>query len=164
VFSNGGANQACILANMYQRKHGQPLPVNAMVLDSCPGSPNYWTGLAALTVGLPKFWPLRMFLLGFIHLLLVSFWISSRIALRQNFILKLRNSLTNPALFPLDATRVYMYSKSDKMVMWKDVEAHVIDAHKKGWAVTSELFENSPHVGHLMVDSGRYWDAVKEIA
>jgi hypothetical protein len=163
VFSNGGVNQACNLANMYREEHNSPLPVTGMILDSCPGKPDYTSGLAAFTVGLPKFKPLRFILLGLIHILLAIFYISNHLLPSRNLLEVLRQRLNDSTLFPLQAPRAYFYSKSDKMVNWEHVESHATEARKLGWKVDQEMFDGSAHVGHLVSDSTRYWKLVQNI-
>jgi hypothetical protein len=77
--------------------------------------------------------------------------------------MRLRERLNDATLFPLDAPRVYIYSKSDDMVDWEDVESHAADARKQGWKTDLALFDGSKHVGHLVADSNRFWKAVQSV-
>jgi hypothetical protein len=163
VFSNGGVNQVVQLASMYQSRHRRPLPVKSMILDSCPGTAGYKTGLAALSVGLPKSWALRAILLGFIHLIVLWSLVLNRLLPERNLVDSLRRRLNDSSLFPFKAPRVYIYSPMDLMVSWKDIESHAVEASKKGWPVHQEVFEKSSHVGHLMADKNRYWEIVKRM-
>jgi Eukaryotic protein of unknown function (DUF829) len=163
IFSNGGANQACTLAKMHQKHHNTPLPVKAMVLDSCPGTPTFRTAIAAFSVALPPFWPLRVVLLGIIYLLLGLSMILHQVVPSQNMLMRMRERLNDTAFFPLDAPRVYIYSKSDDMIDWEDVELHAADARKQGWKADLELFDGSKHVGHLVADSNKFWKAVQSV-
>ena len=163
IFSNGGVNQACTLAKMYREEHSAPLPVTGMILDSCPGKPDYLSGLAAFSVGLPKAGPFRFILISLIHILLMFFYILNRLLPNRNLLESLRQRLNDSALFPLRTPRAYFYSKTDKMVRWEHIDSHAMDARKLSWQVNQEMFDGSAHVGHLVSDSTRYWKSVQNI-
>lgn len=57
--------------------------------------------------------------------------------------------------------RVYIYSPTDALVDYKDVETHAAEAETKGFSVALEKFEGSAHVAHLRKDESRYWEIVK---
>jgi hypothetical protein len=161
LFSNGGAHHITHLAFLYRRQFNTPLPINAMVFDSAPGRATYGRSVAALSISLPRFILLRLLGLFIIHFLCAAMWIRNHIFRQENIITRVRRQLTDPDLFPTAAPRVYIYSKADEMVGWKDVEYNAKLAEKKGYEVQTERFENSKHVGHLMNDPERYWDAVQ---
>lgn len=49
----------------------------------------------------------------------------------------------------LEIARVYFYSKVDKMVDFRDVEAHIEDATTKGFVVARSVkFPDSDHATH----------------
>ena len=77
--------------------------------------------------------------------------------------MRLRRDLNDPSLFSKAAPRLYIYSKTDQMVDYKDVQSHAAEAKGKGWSVRTDMFEGSKHVGHLMVDGDRYWEDVKSV-
>lgn len=164
TFSNGGCNQIRVLARMYQRKHSQPLPVSSMLFDSCPGIGSYKSTLAAFIIALPKFFLFRYISLVVVHLVLSAHYIASRLFGAVSFLRRLRTDLNNPALFPLSAPRIYIYSTTDDMIDWKDVESHANEARGDGWNVKTERFEGSKHVGHLITDPERYWNSVQSLA
>ncbi|KAK3492225.1 uncharacterized protein B0T23DRAFT_420078 [Neurospora hispaniola] len=73
--------------------------------------------------------------------------------------------------------RLYLYSKADEVVGWRDVERHVRQARKlvvkkkskKGGGdderqglVRAERFEKASHCALVMEDEERYWRAVRE--
>lgn len=58
-------------------------------------------------------------------------------------------------------TRCYIYSDADELVDWHDVEKHASDSEVSGWAVHRELFQGTPHVGHMRAEPDRYWGIVK---
>lgn len=71
-----------------------------------------------------------------------------------------RADLNDPEIFG-DARRLYLYSRIDDMIPWKDVEGHMIEASGRGYAVTGVGFEDGKHCGLVMGDERRYWDAVE---
>jgi len=57
----------------------------------------------------------------------------------------LEHDMTTPR-----ALRLFMYSKEDDLIHWRDLEEQAAIARSKGYEVALELFEGSPHVGHSM--------------
>jgi hypothetical protein len=161
LFSNGGAHHITHLAFLYRRQYRTPLPVTGMVLDSAPGRATYGRSVKALSIGLPRFILLRVIGLLVIHFLCTLMWIRHHVFRQENIITKVRRQLIDPELFPTAAQRVYIYSKTDEMVGWEHVEWNAKQAAQNGYSVRTERYENSKHVGHLMKDSDRYWDAVR---
>ncbi|KIW00154.1 uncharacterized protein PV09_08330 [Verruconis gallopava] len=161
LFSNGGAHHIAHLAFLYQRQFHTPLPITGMVLDSAPGRATYGRSVAAMSVGLPRFFLLRLLGLLVIHFLCASMWVRHHIFRQENIITKVRRQLIDPQLFPTSAPRVYIYSKTDRMVGWKDVEYNANLAKENGYSVRTERYENTEHVGHLRKDPERYWEAVQ---
>ncbi|KAF2673457.1 hypothetical protein BT63DRAFT_421605 [Microthyrium microscopicum] len=163
-FSNGGSIQIRTLAQMYKAKYNAPLPVTGMILDSCPGLEDLQTNYNAFAVGLPKFWLLRALAMTIISIFFLGHYIANIVFGKEPFLRKLRRQLNDPSLFPTSAPRVYVYSKTDDMVRWQDVESHAAEAATKGWSVKTDRFEESKHVGHMVVDAQRYWANVKSVA
>ncbi|KAK3064591.1 hypothetical protein LTS18_005803 [Coniosporium uncinatum] len=161
VFSNGGSMTACHLAIAYRSQLSLPLPITAMALDSCPGLPEYWTGLRAVSTGLPKSFLPRLLGLLVIHLALITFAVVDNLIVSESFFTWLRRNLNDESLFAKEVPRCYLYSKEDDMVLWRDIEAHAADAVAEGYDVEKVRFEGSKHVGHMVVDSKRYWSAIE---
>ena len=161
LYSNGGANHAASLAYFYHQQFNAPLPITGMVLDSAPGVATYRRSIAAMAVGLPRFILLRLLGYIIIHIMCAAMWVTHHIFKRENIISQIRRQLVDPTLFPIAAPRVYIYSKTDKMVGWKDVEYNAQLAKDAGYQVQTERYENTEHVGHLRKDPQRYWDAVQ---
>jgi hypothetical protein len=55
-----------------------------------------------------------------------------------------------------------MYSETDDLVDYRDVEMHASESEAAGWLVQCERFQGSPHVGHMRAAPDRYWGIVKE--
>ena len=60
-----------------------------------------------------------------------------------------------------DLRRTYIYSESDKVLNYLDIESHARTAQEKGYQVTLEKFEGSDHNGHMKKDAGRYWRIIE---
>ncbi|TPX17685.1 uncharacterized protein E0L32_012012 [Thyridium curvatum] len=72
-------------------------------------------------------------------------------------------SINDPRREPLTAARAYFYSKEDDLIPWYDIEEHAAEARSKGYHVTAEIFEGSPHVGHMRLHPEQYWGAVSRV-
>jgi pimeloyl-ACP methyl ester carboxylesterase len=61
--------------------------------------------------------------------------------------------------------RLYMYSPTDLLIPYQNVEAHAMAAKASGIEVRLEKFEGTSHVAHIRgaENQKRYWDAVKKI-
>jgi hypothetical protein len=61
--------------------------------------------------------------------------------------------------------RLYLYSRRDCMVDWKDVERHAEEAEGKGWDVKKVLFDEGENCALVTAKKGaeKYWSAVKEL-
>lgn len=164
LFSNGGAVSTTALARAYLATTGRPLPIHAQVLDSSPGHGYYARTVAALRMSLPKkplIW--HYITLLCLHIFLVAYYTTKTLLRERNLIVIVREALNDDTLFDTRCPRMYIYSKSDGMVHWRDVVEHAEEAERKGWAlVRREEFVGSAHCGHLMVDEGRYWGCVRE--
>lgn len=163
LFSNGGAHTICQLAKLYRKYYSQALPLMGTILDSAPGRATYKRSIAAMSVGLPKFFPLRFLGILILHVACIVIWLQRHILGSENVITRVRRELNDPLLFLTEARRVYIYSKTDEMVDWETVEEHADEAEEDGVHVERERFGNSKHVGHMMEDSDRYWGAVGRI-
>ncbi|KAE9987782.1 hypothetical protein EG328_001597 [Venturia inaequalis] len=163
LFSNGGAHTICQLAKLYRKLCSQPLPLHGTILDSAPGRATYKRSIAAMSVGLPKSFPVRILGILVLHMACIAMWLQRHILGGENVITRVRRELNDPLLFPTGARRVYIYSKTDEMVDWETVEEHASEAEGDGVDVERERFGNSRHVGHMMEDFDRYWGAVGRI-
>ena len=165
-FSNGGANIATHLALLHNRRTGQPLPVTAVILDSCPGLA---TGPADGVKGFMSAFPAHKFSAVVRFLVFCAAWVLmlilfglQRLTGGEGIIPGLRRRLNDPELIPNGSTRSYIYSDTDELVLAMDVEAHATEAEAKGWQVRREKFVGTGHVAHAMKEPQRYWGVVEE--
>lgn len=82
---------------------------------------------------------------------------------RKSIVRRTYMALTEKGLLPAGVPRLYLYSLADKMVDWKEIEAHARMAEENGASGKIELvrFERSEHVAHVREDAGRYWRSVQ---
>lgn len=162
VFSEGGSNKACELAEAYLNITGRRLPVSALCLDSTPGHPRYLRLCNALNKSLPQIPVLRHTGLLFGSAVLGAIWISylSFKGKENNVITRTRRRLLEAEHWDLTAPRCYLYSINDELIAWKDVNEHAGESMNMGVPTTEVLFEQSGHVGHARADPELYWNAV----
>ncbi|KAH7382482.1 hypothetical protein DE146DRAFT_770547 [Phaeosphaeria sp. MPI-PUGE-AT-0046c] len=162
VFSEGGSNKACELAEAYFTITGRRLPVSALCFDSTPGHPRYLRLCNALNKSLPQIPVLKHtgLLLG--SVVLGAIWITyvGIKGYENNVITRTRQRLLDPVHWNLSSPRCYLYSINDQLIAWKDVNEHAELSMRMGFPVTEVLFEQSGHVGHARQDPELYWNAV----
>lgn len=166
LFSNGGLSNTTQLLRAYFNAMGGPLPISSMIVDSAPGTATVAAAMRAFSFALPRMWILRLISKSFLWLSLVLIKMvqavrgsSDPIGLAR----KLINDTSlvqaaNPGGVP---TRCYIYSDADELVDWHDVEKHASESEASGWTVHRELFQGTPHVGHMRAEPDRYWGIVK---
>ncbi|KAI9818207.1 MAG: hypothetical protein M1827_000832 [Pycnora praestabilis] len=167
AFSNGGASTLCNVAAAFRdagttRNGSGLLPMRALILDSAPGRAGLVASVDAFAVSLPKAWYSPTRILGLLALwaIILLFYFISHVLRLPNPIDIVRQQLNDPSLMRKDAGRMYIYSKEDKLVRWRDVQEHADEAERRGWRVKREVFRGSGHVGHARVEGQRYWGVV----
>jgi hypothetical protein len=162
VFSEGGSNKACELAEAYFNTTGRRLPVSALCLDSTPGHPRFGRLCNALGKSLPQIPVLRHASLFVGTALLGAVWITYNvfIGFDNNVITKTRERLLDTTHFDPTAPRCYLYSQDDALIAWQDVKEHAEISMECGIPVNEVMFQGSGHVGHARQEPQRYWDAV----
>ncbi|RAH59265.1 DNA repair protein [Aspergillus piperis CBS 112811] len=160
VFSNGGCNTVTQLARAMKSE-----PVNfksalkLIIFDCCPGDSSFDRLYAAGAVALPTAQPGRAIGTAVLYSTAkVGYALQSMKAMRS--IDDYRADLNDAEIFG-EARRLYLYSRIDEMIPWKDVEGHMIEASRRGYSVTGVSFEDGKHCGLVMGDERRYWDAVE---
>lgn len=163
ILSNGGSYKLRELCAAYRRSTGHILPINALIIDSAPGRPDFKRSIVAFQTQLPK--QLVLFWLGslLVYLYMISAFVMGRVFARPPVTMHVWNDLNNPKIVDQRAKRLYVYSKEDALIGWNDVEAHAADATRQGYRIELEQFTGSKHVAHLVKDKDRYWSAVKRL-
>lgn len=164
IFSNGGSYQARNFLFAYSAITSDPFPLHVTIFDSCPGRATFRRTVLALSSALPKLWPARLFLLLLVYTLLSGYWVAFVLFGIPNPIERVRQDLNDRSVMQGEVKRCYIYSESDPMVGWDDVEAHAQEALNKGFVVRREKFQGSGHCAHVKVDGGaRYWAIVNSL-
>ncbi|KAK0638464.1 hypothetical protein B0T16DRAFT_421229 [Cercophora newfieldiana] len=162
--NTGGINLAATM-NGYKTTHDKPLPYRMLVLDSTPGSTDFWPNidrwsramaLGAGGVPLP-YVVLKSMAFFFLSALQVVGWLIGRVSAAEYSV----NAVNQRELSTTAAKRLYLYSKADDIIHWQDIEAHAAVARQRGYEVEMELFEGTPHVGHMRQWPEQYWASIK---
>jgi len=159
-FSNGGNIQAVRLALVYHKRFGQALPATAIVIDSAPGRSRYQGAVLAFKPALPKNPILFGIGVGLIHAVLSSILLYRYLFSHEDVIEWMRGKLNDPKYFSQEAPRIYIYSETDELVEWRDIEDHAAESEKLGLRVQLVKFDNSRHVAHAIADSDKYWTTI----
>ncbi|KAJ5749915.1 hypothetical protein N7533_006943 [Penicillium manginii] len=167
LFSNGGLSKTAHLLKAYKAATGQPLPFSAMVVDSAPGTAKLSSAVRAFSFALPRMWILRLFGKGLLYIFLVTMKLIQSITRSPDVISCARKTINDLSLVQAVnkkgvPVRCYMYSETDDLVDYRDVEMHASESEAAGWLVQCERFQGSPHVGHMRAAPDRYWGIVKE--
>ena len=177
AFSNGGTNTATQLLLALRAKRGnQPLPVRSLILDSCPAKGTYWKSYTAMVQSLPRGAATRLFGALTVHCILILLhwgWIGAmgnenpsslhrRTLLDDGAIRGAWNEAEVDKGLGDNERTVYLYSKDDKQVDWRDIKEHAEDARKRGFHVEEIMFQGSGHCAHYLLHRERYEEIVKE--
>lgn len=157
IFSNGGANSVRMLTEVLGET-GSKLNVVGIVLDSNPGGfddPN--NGVIALSAAIqnPVWKLMARIILGFI--MWIGYFFRTILGLKS----PLHNAsdmLCSQMVYP--CPRLYLYSKEDNLIPWKDVEAHSERAKKNQLVVHTKRWEDSEHVQHFRKYPQEYNEAL----
>lgn len=175
AWSNGGAASLHHLRSaLGLSTSANTLPPYTLLLDSSPGTFRYRAAYLAFTAGLTGR-SARFFLAPVFHTLCAWYWLMHVVIGRgRTGPLAVVGAALNRNSGDADGgangkntaqaelRRTYVYGEGDKLVDWRDVEAHAAEAERKGFAVRREKFEGSAHVAHVRVDPDRYWRVVTE--
>lgn len=180
VFSGG---VSCMLYHLYDvyadvmanDGHGTPtattdapsvkqrsLPLHSTIFDSVPAVFSYTPTVNAVLMGVPPRSWTRLLVLPAVHLLVLTWWVRIRV-LGLPDILAVYAQSHNDLSKVQEATRFYIYSRSNKIVPARDVESHAAEAEAKGFRVLRQVFSGSEHVAHARKDPDLYWAAVRNV-
>ncbi|KAK3493482.1 hypothetical protein B0T13DRAFT_438446 [Neurospora crassa] len=186
LFSNGGSAQLLSLHHyLLQSESHLRLPPHLTIFDSAPGQIAYFPTYRALShvllppssrAGSSSLWDTlrRMFISPLLHIWVSLLWTSNFLSrlLKLRF---LESPLERAAREQNDRTpgkgraerekgRMYFYSEEDELVGYRDVEAHMEEAMRKGTGgIRGEKFAGTGHVGHAKGEKNaeRYWSCVR---
>ncbi|KAI1177718.1 hypothetical protein F4777DRAFT_541076 [Nemania sp. FL0916] len=176
IFSNGGSSSIANLYEQYaatavgvgvgQKVGGKRLPPHVTIFDSSPGTYSIARAAAFFNISLSSF---QRLLAAPIVYALAALWSASialgfsRDVLRDWGSTHNNNSSNGDGGNAAEVRRVYIYSRSDALIDYRDVEAHAAEAESRGFSVALERYEGSAHVAHVRRDERRYWDIVERI-
>ncbi|KAI1398966.1 DUF829-domain-containing protein [Hypoxylon fuscum] len=168
AMSNTGGIYAAATLNAFQHRHGidKSLPHLLCVSDSTPGSVVFSTEVGrwsrAMALGTAKWfpWPFTVTQKIWWAFLYAIYLLEKATGREPSGIYSCRAFLDHAMATPR-APRLYMYSKTDDLIWWEDVEAQAAVAKSKGYTTVLEMFDNSPHVGHMRMHPEQYWGAIR---
>lgn len=170
AMSNTGGIFIAAAMVAYQQRHGNDttLPHELLVCDSTPGGLIFSSQVGrwsrAMAVGTAKMFPWPFIVTQ------ALWWVF----LWGNYLLeKVRGSepsgvwanriMNEEAVTSRDSCRLYLYSKEDEIIWFEDLEENVAGVKRLGYrSVETEVFEGSPHVGHMRLHPEQYWSRIKE--
>ncbi|KAI1320872.1 DUF829-domain-containing protein [Xylariaceae sp. FL0255] len=169
IMSNTGGIYAAATLNAYREKFGADagLPHHMCVSDSTPGSlifsTEVWRWARAMALGMPRWfpWPFSVTQAVCCAYLYFMQYLARAMRIEPSGEYSIKVFLDQTMATP-NALRLYMYSKEDDLIYWKDLEAAAATAKSKGYTTVLERFEGSPHVGHMRHHPERYWGVIMQ--
>lgn len=148
-------------------QHSGPFPCKLLVFDSAPGGTSLIQNLGrwshALAVSARAWLPLPLLVMQALWLAVMLFAEGLQRLTRWPAVGRLfPGPIVDPELVPKDAVRLFMYSASDKLVNYTDVERHIARLRADGSTCRIEKFDDSPHVGHMRLYPDRYWKSISQ--
>lgn len=137
--------------------------MSILILDSSPSTGTF------RTLGLAFSIAVRNRIARYIALTVIYFVHALRLSLHMVFGVETMGMeypkmLLRPRLLPwmnVQTPRLYIFSRKDELVPWKEVKQHVEVAKASGLSVHCEVYEDSAHVAHMRLDSKRYWASIQ---
>lgn len=139
--------------------------MSALVLDSSPCIGSFRTiGLAfSIAIRNPVVRYIALFIIYVAHALRLSVRMLFGAETIETQYLK---ALFQPRLLPwmnAQTPRLYVFSRTDELVPWKQVQRHAEAAKQSGLDVRCEVYEESAHVAHMRLDPKRYWGSILDL-
>ncbi|TQV91994.1 paxU protein [Cordyceps javanica] len=167
AMSNTGAINFAATLDAYVERFKSPMPHTLFVMDSTPGGTNLtWANLKrwsrAMALGTAKWfpWPFvaTQSIWAFFLLLNTLFlWVRRR----QHAGAWSRIAAHQEAFATKRARRLYIYSKDDDLIDYRDIENHALESEQLGYAVDTKEFYGSGHVGHMRMHPDEYWPTIQ---
>lgn len=167
VMSNTGGMYFAATLNAYRKRFGQAFPHHMLVVDSTPGSTSFLQNAGpwsrAMALGASGWLPLPFIVTQALACLFLAAlhgfgWLIGASSAAAYSVA----AVNNEELCEKAARRLYLYSKEDDIIYWEDIEKHAAQARQRGYEVDMDMFEGTPHVGHLRQHPEQYWGAVKK--
>ncbi|GAA6019974.1 hypothetical protein JCM11491_006727 [Sporobolomyces phaffii] len=134
----------------------------AIVFDSCPGRSSLLVTMRAFSAPIRSKW-LKLPAMGLLALLHGFISLYNLVSRKRPILDRLYSYLNDPSTLPT-VPRLYLYSKVDELIPYRDVERHAAAAAARSVPVPvrTERFDATSHVGHVRGDPERYWRAIEE--
>ncbi|KAM6504054.1 Eukaryotic protein of unknown function (DUF829) domain containing protein [Amanita muscaria] len=164
AFSNGGCLQLTAMRKALVQYQRTNVSASAVIFDSCPSIAFLPLTTRAFS-SVVRFFPLRALVLLCMHPIYFFMNIRKRLFGVPMYWEAMRTPINQPQFLPWlqkSSPRLYIYSTTDDLVPWQDVESHAKDAERTYSNVSKERFEGSMHVSHLKHDPDRYWRIVQD--
>lgn len=162
MFSNGGSSS---IANLYEQfaitagpNDSKQFPPHVNIFDSCPGLFRIPRAVAFVSVDLPSYQ--QLIAAPFLYALAAFWTISMALGVLPDTLDNWYSSHNNHLGNTSEIRRVYIYSPTDTLIDYKDVELHAAEAKTKGFSVELVEYKDSAHVAHLRQDENRYWGSI----
>lgn len=164
TLSNGGSTQLNYLSQIWPQPQvgSKPIP-SAVILDSNPGGDDIASALHVFSTTIPNPF-LRYPFFAFLLVVHVANFLLGLIPWNMHDVL--RKAVSSPQWLPWSGKHtpfLYIYSRADKSVPYRHIQAVTETAESKGQDVTRVIFESSGHVSHMRSDPDRYWGAVRAV-
>ncbi|KAI1385498.1 DUF829-domain-containing protein [Hypoxylon trugodes] len=168
AMSNTGGIYMAATLNAFQYRHGKDktLPHHLCVVDSTPGSTVFSTEVSkwakAMALGSAKWfpWPFAVTHGLWWAFLYAMFLVEKAFGRVPSGVYSCRVFLDH-TIATTKAPRLFLYSKTDDIIGWEDIEANAAQAQSSGYKIDLEMFEDSPHVGHMRMHPVQYWSAIE---
>ncbi|RHZ57763.1 hypothetical protein CDV55_103727 [Aspergillus turcosus] len=166
VFSHGGCNTAIQLALSMKENLGpnalHRLPLRGVIFDCCPGETDFRRSYNAAILSLPQGGRLVQLVGRAVLYTTVGTITSIQNMGLMSSVNDLRHQLNDEAVLGRQVRRLYMFSKADTTVDWRDVLSHMETAREQGYQANGVMFENSPHCALMLEDEKKYWTSIKQ--
>ncbi|KAJ5152996.1 uncharacterized protein N7482_009474 [Penicillium canariense] len=170
AMSNTGGIFVAAAMVAYQQRHGadKKLPHELLVCDSTPGglvfSAQVGRWSRAMAVGTSKFFPWPFVVTQALWwAFLWGSYLLERMRGTEPSGAWANRVMNEEEVTTRQSSRLYLYSKEDEIIGYDDLEENVAQVKTLGYrAVDTELFEGSPHVGHMRLHPEQYWNRIVE--
>lgn len=159
LFSNAGAIMYLNMLDLLQEPDcglANQVKIVGVVWDSAPGKPRISSGKRAYLYQMPHVTGILRSVIGFVFvviLVIISLW---------NNLLSLFSWRPSPNFFKrlkqrkVVCPQLFLYSKCDDLIYYKDIEEMIACLKVSGCPVTTLSWEDSPHVQHLRHHADSY--------
>jgi hypothetical protein len=160
TFSGGGPNSVTQLLIVLREQLGTPLPIVGILMDSGPGSGEYWKDYRAMLLSLPP-GVMRILAVPVVHYILLGLAASVALGRYDAPATLFRRTMVDGEFVCSGregkGMRIcYVFSKEDGITHWEDVVWHAEIARGKGWEVDEWVVEGTRHCNHFSENEERY--------